>query len=165
MPATYSAIATTTLSSAATQISFSSIPQTFTDLRIILTVKGVTSAGDAVRIEMNNDAANFGATWLYGNGTSAISGRASNTYGRLSGNAGVAGTGPFLVTCDLFSYTGSTQKTLLAEFTNDNNGSGTTARTVNLFLSTSAITQITLRYDGTFAIGTTATLYGIKAFA
>ena len=162
MPATYEPIATTTLGSAATIISFSSIPQTFTDIRIVLSIKGVTTAGSPVRIEMNNDAANFGATWIYGDGASVVSGRGANTYGRLSGNIGIAGTGPLLVTCDLLSYTGSTQKTLLAEFTNDNNGTGGVARTVNLFLSTAAITQLTLRYDGTFAIGTTATLYGIK---
>jgi hypothetical protein len=156
------AIATTTLGTAANTISFSSIPATYTDLRIVLAASGVTTSGNEIRIEMNNDAANFGATFLTGNpATGVSSGRGTNTYGRLSGNSGTAGTGPFLVTADLFSYRGSTQKTLLADFFPDNNGSGVVVKTVNLFLSTAAITQLTLRCDGTFSIGTTATIYGI----
>ena len=157
------AIATTTLGTAANTISFSSIPATYTDLRIVLAASGVTTSGNTVTMTMNNDAANFGSTWLLGNPAvgSGSSGRATNSFGRLSGDSGIAGTGPFLVTADIFSYRGSQQKTTLAEFYNDNNGSGVLTRTVNLFLSTAAITQISLVCAGTFSIGTTATLYGI----
>ena len=39
MPATYEPIATTTLGSAATNITFSSIPATYTDLRLVLVAR------------------------------------------------------------------------------------------------------------------------------
>jgi hypothetical protein len=63
---------------------------------------------------------------------------------------------------DFFSYAGSTNKTVLIEISQDYNGSGVVQRSVALFRDTAAITRLDLTAVGTtFAIGTTATLYGI----
>jgi hypothetical protein len=67
-----------------------------------------------------------------------------------------------LITADLFSYAGSTFKTVLATNSQDYNGSGNVGRTVALWRSTSAISTILLYTNaGNFNAGTTATLYGI----
>ena len=69
---------------------------------------------------------------------------------------------PTFFTVDVFSYAGSTFKTLLATASEDLNGSGSTSARVALYRSTSAITSFELYTVGTaFQSGTTATLYGI----
>jgi hypothetical protein len=69
-----------------------------------------------------------------------------------------------MITIDLFSYAGSTNKTILTTTSTDKNGSGGVGRIVSLWRSTSAITGITITDGGAgfgWASGTTATLYGI----
>ena len=66
--------------------------------------------------------------------------------------------------CSSDLYAGSTYKTMLTMDSNDLNGSGSVETTVGLWRSTAAINTITLSANAdTFAAGTTATLYGIKA--
>ena len=155
------AIATQTLGSAASSITFSSIPSTYTDLRLVMVC--TTSAVGVVRIQFNGDTAtNYSETSLAGNGATARSGSSVNkTYIDIDNLAGnTSATIPELYTIDVFSYAGSTYKTVLNTSSEDNNGSGTLTRQVGLWRSTSAITSIAL-IGSTFSIGTTATLYGI----
>ena len=155
------AIATTTLGSAASTITFSSIPSTYTDLRLVLT--GAV-AGNDVYFRFNGDTAtNYSATYLGGNGTSAYSGSQTNFASSYAGSLNTST--PSMITLDTFSYAGSTYKTTLTTGSQDNNGSGGTIRIAALWRSTSAITSLSL-IGGTgasnnFTVGTTATLYGI----
>jgi hypothetical protein len=165
MPATYEPIATTTLGSAASTITFSSIPSTYTDLRIVLVT--VTSTTNYPRLRYNSDSgANYSDTYLYGNGSSATSGRnTGNTKIVVPQGGSTSTTVPTFFTYDIFSYAGSTNKTCLITCQTDQNGSGNVERNVGLWRSTSAITTIELGLDnaGNYNSGTTATLYGIKA--
>ena len=162
MATTYEPIATTTLAATNSTITFSSIPATYTDLRLIVT--GTATAALTPRIRFNGDTAtNYSYTVLYGDGTSALSTRGANT-AFISGtyNTGWSSTIPAFLTVDVFSYAGSTYKTTLNTVSIDLNGSGSVERLVGLWRSTSAITSMTLvTSTSTFAIGTTATLYGI----
>jgi hypothetical protein len=64
---------------------------------------------------------------------------------------------------DIFSYAGSTYKTVLTNESTDMNGSGAATVAVQMWRSTSAITSISLNLStSTIAAGSTATLYGIK---
>ena len=158
------AIATTTLSSAASTITFSSIPATYTDLRLVIV--GTASANDSyVGFRFNSDSAtNYSRTWLYGDGASAISSATTGaTAGIASQQKSLQTSTPSFYTIDVFSYAGSTYKTTLCTASTDLNGSGVTVRNVNLWRSTSAITRIDLITSGvqTYSAGTTATLYGI----
>ena len=161
MATTYEKIATTTLGSAASTITLSSIPATYTDLRIVL-ANAFTSYGlDTVKIQFNSDTAtNYSATQLMGDGSSASSSRQSSVSSGLLGRAGYQSTRPAMITADIFSYAGSTYKTYLADSAADQNGSGEVLRHVGLWRSTSAITSITLM-NVTFQAGAVATLYGI----
>jgi hypothetical protein len=159
MAATYESIATTTLSSTSTSITFSSIPATFTDLRLVLVGNnGVGS--NTTRLRFNSDTAtNYSRTYIEGDGSTAASGRNTSGTSILVGdNRTTIG----MQTIDVFSYVGSTYKTVLCTTSNDTNGAGTVNRTVGLWRSTSAITSAEFSLADPFSIGTTATLYGIK---
>lgn len=164
MPATYEKIATTTVSGSTTNaITFSTIPATYTDLRIV--IAGSVTVADTVRFRINGDTGtNYSYTRLYGDGTSAASiASTSATEFRVS-DSDWSTTLTAMNEIDIFSYAGSTNKTLLSKNSADFNGSGRTSATVALWRSTAAITSVSYyvttatRY---FTAGTTATLYGI----
>jgi hypothetical protein len=165
MPATYEPIATTTLGSAAANITFSTIPGTYTDLRLVLVAR-TSSGGDVTQLEINGTAGtSYSFTRIIGNGSSAFSSQNSNFPFFYLTDEGTNTTLPDLITIDLFSYAGSTNKTILFTANEDRNGSGKVGYGVGLFRSTSAITSLKLFNNAAtnFAAGTTATLYGIKA--
>jgi hypothetical protein len=165
MPATYEPIQTYTLGSATTNITFNSIGSSYTDLRIVLTAS-FSSTGAALRLRFNSDTGtNYSFTSLYGNGSSANSYReTSTTYIPLDSNFGIPNTQWSLWTMDIFSYAGSTNKTVLTTGNTDNNGSGIVYQEVGLWRNTNAITAVEVSLSGVnFSTGTTATLYGIKA--
>jgi hypothetical protein len=164
MPATYEPIATTTLGTAGATITFSSIPATYTDLRLAVT--SVPSGAIQYGLRFNNDSsALYSLTELVGNGASAASDRDSNDTSLYFNYFTPTGsTIPAFMTADIFSYAGSTNKTSLLTWNNDRNGAGDTViYTVGLYRSTSAITRLDIILtSGTMGVGTTATLYGIK---
>ena len=158
------AIATTTLGSAASSITFSSIPGTYTDLRLV--VSELSSSTATQYIKFNGDTgSNYSTTILWGIGSSYGSFQNSSSTGGIVFDYYMSGgttTIPAFKTVDLMSYAGSTYKTVLVTNSNDHNGSGAVERSVGLWRSTSAITSILIsRGSGTFNAGTTATLYGI----
>jgi hypothetical protein len=157
------AIATQTLGSAASSISFTSIPATYTDLRVVFTwVPSATSVNLFIRLN-NDSTALYSDTYMTGNGTAASSGTdtASSSW-TVNQLINPSATIPTFNTIDIFSYAGSTFKTGLITTSSDRNGSGYTQPEVGLYRSTTAITQVNLvASSGTFNIGTTATLYGI----
>ena len=155
------ALATTTLGSAASTITFSTISGSYTDLRLVFTGSG-TSGFYAMRFN-GDTGSNYSVTFLVGNGSSASSDRnTSNPYFYL-GYFNALSSDMCMYTSDIFSYSGSTFKTMLTAESYDKNGSGEVNRTVGVWRSTAAVTSITIMNTaGTnFLAGTTATLYGI----
>ena len=163
MATTYEKIATTTLASTAASFIFSSISASYTDLRLVLVpIKQGANLLPGVRFNGLTTTI-YSQTDLYGDGSTAGS-TYNNSSSRVVLGVGSQNTAdPALYTCDIFSYAGSTYKTLLAEGSMDLNGSGYVNRSVGLWRDTSAITSITVidAFSGGFATGTTATLYGI----
>jgi hypothetical protein len=162
MPLTYEPIATTTLGSAASSITFSSISSSYTDLKVVL--QFAPSNDDRAICTFNSDTStNYSVTTLVGNGSSASSASVTNNnYIEPSRNAGLANEEQ-LVIMDILSYAGSTNKTAISEVAADRNGAGVIVRSINLWRSTSPINAInfTLVNGNNYKIGTTATLYGI----
>jgi hypothetical protein len=157
------AIATQTLGTAANTITFSSIPATYTNLRLVIV--SLSSTTNAQFVQVNNDTAtNYSLTALYGNGASASTYALTSAvrWDVASEIVGGSSTIPFLIEMEFFSYAGSTNKTVLFKSSEDLNGSGATICKVGLYRSTSAINRIDIkRTAGNYNIGTTATLYGI----
>jgi hypothetical protein len=161
--ATYVPIATQTLGSSASSVTFSSIPQTYTDLVLIVsgTDSIASSAGVACRVGNNSvdSGTNYSSTYLYGNGSSASTGRQSNVSNAYVGRIGT-GQGSGIANFQNYSNT-TTYKTILAR----GNDSSYLFDYVNLWRNTAAINTIYLYSDSTnnFASGCTFTLYGIAA--
>lgn len=164
MALTYEPIATTNGTGSSATITFSSIPSTYTDLRLVATFKS-TSGTSGFYIYFNNDTnTNYSRTYVAGDGTSALSSRNTASTEIVASYSGISTTIPTLVTADVFSYAGSTNKTVLISTSADRNGSGFTLSEVGLWRSTSAITSLTFKTDATaFTTDSTFTLYGIKA--
>lgn len=163
MPETYEPIATTTLSSAATSITLSSISSSYTDLKLIFTWLGNGGESYSPDITFNGDSnSNYSYTIIYGNGTSVGSTRESNFTRIEAPNSRSTTTIPGFYEVDIFSYRASVNKTVFISANSDRNASGFVEKVVGLWRNTAAITSITLTSAvSDFASGTTATLYGI----
>ena len=88
MAKTYEPISTQTLGTAPTTVTFSSIPQTYTDLVLVFNSKSTTL--NYPYLTVNSDTgANYSRTYLAGSGSAATSGRQINpSFIYLSGDAG-----------------------------------------------------------------------------
>ena len=157
---TYQAIATQTLSSTATTISFTSIPSSYTDLVLVANSYDASGGTASLTVQFNNDTnTNYSVTGLYGDGTSASSYRQSS---QNSSNAGTFFPTTGIVTLNIMNYSNATTyKTLLGRVST---AASRVAATVGLWRSTAAISRIDLTIQGdNFATGSTFTLYGIAA--
>jgi hypothetical protein len=159
MPSTYTPIATTTLGSAAANITFTSISGSYTDL--ILVVNGAGSSGSTsnILVQFNGDTAgNYSYTRLLGDGSAASSARAS-TQGAIA--TGDTNTDRFVNIVNFQNYSNSTtNKTVISR----SNSQSYLSAYVGLWRSTAAITSIVYYISGqNLATGTTATLYGVKS--
>ena len=164
MPTTYEPIATTTLGTAASTITFSSITSAYTDLRLIINWQSTSTAETNLFMTFNSDTgSNYSYTRLVGDGASASSGRATSQTSLFIGKQNASTTSVWRMNeIDIFSYAGSTNKTYLESHATDNNGGGFVYRFVGLWRSTSAINTISIFQSGSnLNAGTTATLYGI----
>jgi hypothetical protein len=162
--ATYDKIATTTLGSAATSITFSSIAASWTDLRLVFVGKSASGNCDLNLTFNGNTASNYSQTAIAGSGASAASSNTVSATAISLSRYNALTTNVSLYELDVFSYTGSTYKTTLSSASSDANGSGSIEKDVGLWRSTAAINSLTITTtSNTYAIGTTATLYGIKA--
>jgi hypothetical protein len=162
MTVTYDSIATTTLSSPAANITFSSIPATYTDLRVVCVATGSGNFGARVN---GDTGANYMRTDLTGSGSavSTFIPSAFQSYIVVDNALGGLGTTPYLFTLDFFSYANSLRKTILITANEDNNGSGYVSYQAALWNTASAINSVTVLGSSTLNAGTIATLYGIKA--
>ena len=162
---TYEPIMTSTLSSSATSITLSSIPQTYTDLRIVFSFIMTSSSGFETDLTFNGDTAtNYSfryATVQKPNAPLTQNVFAQNYIHVGSGN----GANPMVATIDINSYTAAVGKTTITECASDSGTSFSTySYSTGTWFSTAAITSITLTaLNLAFDVDSTVTLYGIKA--
>lgn len=168
MAITYEPIQSTTLGSASSSVTLSSIPSTYTDLVLIVGNALTSVNGYAFTFGVNGDTgSNYSGTILGGNGSSAGSARyssISNTSTYFTGYySGLSTTDPGVSILQFQNYANTTtNKTILSR---GNSASKSTEASVWLWRSTSAINQITIyaQSGSNMAAGVTFTLYGIKA--
>jgi hypothetical protein len=168
MATTYEAIATVTVGSGgAADIEFTSIPATYTDLCVLLSVRSDRSlTNDSLGLKPNGSTSNRSGRFLEGNGTAGSSSTSTSeiAYAALTGNTATSSTfSNILVYCP--NYTSSNYKSFSAEGVSENN-STTAYASINAWLwsDTSAITslQFISATGSNFMQYSTATLYGIK---
>jgi hypothetical protein len=160
-------IQTISASSDVAGFQFSSLPQTFTDLYVVVSYRNVASATTANPvIRFNGATTNFSSRVLFGNGSnpsSATDTTSNALYGAGNGDTSTANTfGSFAAY--ITNYSGSTNKSVSIDSVGEQNG--TTAvqmLTAGLWSNTAAITQLNvLDYGGVnLKTGSSASLYGI----
>jgi hypothetical protein len=156
MASTYEKIATTTITNGTSTITFSSIPSTYTDL--VLVHIGTSQAGaPGLDLRLNNDSgSNYSRTFLYGDGSSAVSGRTTSATAFQPSSVYTEQT-PIIFQINNYSNS-TTYKTILSR---TSASTGLVVANVGLYRSTTAINRIDL--TGMTWSGGTVTLYGIKS--
>jgi len=155
MAVTYDKISSTTVAVAAASVSFTSIPSTYTDLIAIVT----TPTGGDMSYRINSDTGtNYSQNLIYA--YSAYGATRSSNATSFFLNYGSNGGNLFAI-INFLNYSNST--TYKTNFLRDNANGSTTDAMVGLWRNTAAISTITFTPPVTFAIGSTFTLYGIKA--
>jgi hypothetical protein len=168
MANTFKKIQTVTVGSGgAASIDFTSIPQTYTDLKIVVSARSTYSAlTDTLFVKPNGLTTNGSSRWIIGDGLNAgaSSSAAFNYVREINGNTATAST---FASVEIYApnYTSSNYKSFSSEGVTENNaGVGVrTGITAGLWSSTAAITSITLTAtNGDFVQYSTATLYGVS---
>jgi hypothetical protein len=158
--ATYEPIATNTVSgSSTTQVTFSSIASTYTDLILVANIN--SSAGYSIFRVNNDSSALYSRTWVYGNGSSAASNRGTGMTGLdLKPDSTTSVFAPTIVHLMNYANT-STNKTFLLR----QSQSTEVAAYAGLWRSTSAINRVDILMSGAnvFTAGSSFTIYGIAA--
>jgi hypothetical protein len=164
--AAYNLIATTTVGSGgASSIVFSGIPQTYTDLKVVMSLRSNTadaSSGYYFDVFLNGVSANRSGKFVQGSGSVFASGSYTPWGVQTSGDmtASVFSSGEMYIP----NYTGSSYKSFSIDSVQENNT--TLARQVlvaGLWSDTAAVTSITFTAAaGLFVQYSSATLYGIK---
>jgi hypothetical protein len=164
MPATYEPIATLTGNSSATSLTFSSIPQTYTDLVIVCNSGSVGAAN--IQLQFNGDTGgNYSATILYGIGSGApATGRYTNLTECYIGPGAASLPNSITTTAigNIMNYSNTTtNKTVISNY---GNSAIEDTSFISLWRNTAAITSIRLfSYSSAYLSGSTFTMYGIKA--
>lgn len=167
MALTYQALATVTVGSGgASNIEFTSIPQTYTDLLLVHSVRSTVGGyGTDVTITINGSTSDFTAKRVYGYSNIIASDSATRSVGTTSGTTAPANT--FATSHVYFyNYASTTLRKLFGvEAATPTNSTTDWVAIYNggLWSNTSAITSISFRdVNAPFVQYSTATLYGIK---
>jgi hypothetical protein len=175
MSITFVKIASVTLSSAAANIDFTSIPATYTDLCLKFSVRSTAndvggSIPSDVNVYLNNSTTGYSEKMLYtDNGTSVASvttsGGLLNWTGVQNSNSNTAST---FSNCELYiaNYAGSENKNMASDAAKENLSAGSIQLRLvaSRWSNSAAITSVKLVPDyGNFAIYSSAILYGIKS--
>jgi hypothetical protein len=163
MPSALTPIAWQSLSSSASTVTFSSIPGTYRDLRLVIQGIGSTSNMQP-RMTINNDtAANYNYVSMQGDGASATSSSASGTtFIPFTFNSRVQTTYDWQSVVEVLDYS-ATDKHKTGILRPGNSANGVEA-IGSRWASTSAVTSIQIYFfSGTWAAGSTFALYGVSA--
>jgi len=171
MANTYTLISSTTLTTTTASVTFSSIPQTYTDLLLRISPRTTnTSFGETIRIKPNNLTTNGSAIIIRAfNGTSTSGYTYSNVLA-TNNSLGNGATADTFASIDVYipNYTSSNYKPFSGNAVSETNASdGRVELTASLWSNSAAITSLVLDNDAgspfSFTADSTFYLYGIKS--
>lgn len=166
--ATFEKITTVEVGSGgASSIDFTSIPSTFTDLCLLLSLRsgnsGLIYADTRIRFNSSGSDTNHSGRYLEGSGSAASSYSLAYVYAPMDGSAATAST---FANTQIYipNYTASTAKPISIDTVLENNATTAYASLgAGLYNSSSAISSIyVINSSGNIAQYSSATLYGIK---
>ena len=155
---------TVTVGSSVSSVTFSSIPQGYTDLVIKASTRSDANDGGNYKygtISVNGSTSNESSTFLYGNGSSTGSARDTVIYFWSASNLATSSTfGNFEVYIP--NYTSSNYKSILVDIVTESNATGAYQNLeAGLWSNTSAITSLTFTSGGNFVQYSKFSLYGV----
>jgi hypothetical protein len=169
MATTYKLISSSTLSGTQSSVTFSSIPSTYTDLKLVMSARSDASGnnyGTGIKIYFNGSNSSLTYRRLYNSNGNPGSDNGANG---LAGIIAAAGqTANTFSNGELYipNYASSNYKSISSDAVPENNGTTYQSQIIaTLWSSTAAITSLTLVTEsGTdnFVSGSTFYLYGIK---
>jgi hypothetical protein len=168
MATTYTLISSVTVGSGgAADITFSSIPATYTDLLVKCSLREDGGSFPNARIQFNANTSNYSHRILSGSGSAASSYSATNNGIDFISNDAASQTANTFSNCEIYipNYAGSNNKSVSADAVSENNATAAYALlTAGLWSDSSAITSIKLYSGGgnNFVEHSTAYLYGIS---
>jgi hypothetical protein len=150
----------------AASITFNNIPQTFTDLKIIVSSRtSNTGATDSLGMYINGVQTNRSNTLLYGNGSGAFSVR--GTYRDVGTSDAGGSTSNTFSNIEIYipNYISSNYKQIISDSVEETNAAATTLEMrANLWSSTAAITSLSFDCASSglnFVQYSTFSLYGV----
>jgi hypothetical protein len=155
----YVALATTTLGSSASSVTFSSIPATYRDL--IVVVAGTTSSAVGVALRFNSDgASNYSYVLMDGFGSGSGSSSANGSDSSM--NMGVIGNGQSNTIYQVMDYSATDKHKTALNRTNSLSWGGVRAG-AGRWANTNAINTVQVLTIGpnTFSSGCVFSLYGV----
>ena len=167
MATTYTLISSVTVGSGgAADITFSSIPATYTDLIIKGSFRGAGTGSPSIMLDINGVSTNRTVKWLAGNGNSNVA-----SYSFTTADIGTADTssqtGNTFCSFETYlpNYAGANYKSFSADSVQENNAAVAYADFLSgLWSSTSAITSLKVYINGQNLVQySTAYLYGISS--
>jgi hypothetical protein len=169
MPKSYELIASATVGSGgAADITFSSIPATFTDLNLVVSARGTFAANlIGLYLKVNTSTANLSGRYLRGFNTGVDSGSVAGFLMDMSAASSTSSTfGSYSVYFP--NYANGSNKSFSVDSAAENNSTASFGADLGfnsgLWSNTAAITGLTVYPDqGNFTQYSTAYLYGIES--
>lgn len=168
--ATYELIETITLGSNAESVTFSDIPQTFTDLKVVMSARTTDTSGDGYGVpivRINNDSgANYSGRRIRATGSGVSAAVTPTTFLYTGIWTGAYATANSFTNSEFYipNYTGSTYKSCSATSATESNTTLSYIElTASMWLNTAAITSIAIiGYNTIMVTNSSFSLYGIK---
>lgn len=166
MANTFELIASSTVGAGgAASIDFTSIPNTYTDLNLVFSLRSsALASSENIYVTFNGSTSSFSARWMYGDGSTI----GNSTSGRIIGFGTAANnTANTFGTTSLYipNYAGSNNKSYSADTVTENNATlAYTGLIAGLWSNTAAISSISIvpQTAPLFVQYSTAYLYGVK---
>ena len=158
--ATYTPLATVTLASTTSSVSFSAIPASYRDL--VLIVNAATATEGNLRIQVNGDTgSNYSQVNMraFGSGGTGSS-SSTSTFIASNYSTGLASTDRAINIYNIMDYSATDKhKTFLIRA----NHPGELDALAGRWANTAAITSVTMTANAVFSVGSTYSLYGVIA--
>lgn len=155
MPNAIVLLQSVTLAASTSTVTFSNIPGSYSDLRIV--INATANSGYNVPVAFNGDttASNYPSVYAGGDGSATSSGTLNNYI------AGVYTGNLSLTTIDIMDYSATNKhKTWLSRLSVSTNAS---SMIVGRWANTTPITSVAFAIPGTWSTGSTFNLYGVTA--
>ena len=154
----------------ASSINFTSIPSTYTDLKLVLSTRiNVSRTALFVRLNGSSSGYDYRSIWGYATAVASYSGSGASEW-QIQYPDSTSDTSSIFNSSELYipNYAGATYKTASSDTVRENNATGSESAhevlMAHLWNNTAAITSIaiTVQTGNDFVQYSTASLYGIK---